>query len=460
MNLKESLIFSYLKHIKKCKIIQTNWVPKTKDWNEDYYIAHELFRISKNYFKNKYRVSIFDDIVFDKDKVIAPIDAFGISFNRDYTQNIYAVIFELNEEDKKINIKDILEKIFIVAIYFASYFNKINGNIMLMYPHLDYETIKEIGIYYSDIKEIFRQVSLSFEVNILINEEFQEKVVKKLEKECFNIDEDEEEVYLKSLKLQRQLSSIIKNNIVKSDTIESDTIKKIDDLTEKTIKSNVNREVSNKIEIEVVKDLEEENEWYSESIIEESNKSQIDKLDIMIDEDIKGILFNNINNISNDEEHNTTKYYMNNRNIKTQLSVDKESITRIIEERNKKLVEDLLRNKKSQKDELNINDDIKIGELVKREFDRLFKQERIPKGEIKKLQEYDYCKKVFGINYPVLREVNMDYSLEEQRRDENGDAIYYGFILTIYDKDYYICSIWSEENRKDFLRWMSFLVND
>lgn len=449
MTLKESLVFSYLKHIKKCKIIQTNWVPKTRDWDEEYDKARELIRISKNYFKNKYRVNIFEHISPDDDIIrLSSIDAFGISFNKDYTQDIYGVICKMNENYKKVTIENILEEIFIISIYFVSYFNKVNGNMIIMCPKLNDEIIREIGTYYFDIKEIFRQVNLSFEVNILINEKFQEEVISKLEKVAFDIDETDEEIYLKSLKLQKQLN------------YRNSYIEESNNCVAKSIKSGAEEETSSAIEIEgiKVKDLEENNSEYGKNDVKETNEKKISKLDITIDEDINGILFDNINNIDDSSENHTTKYYMNNRNVKTQLSVDDDSISKIIEERNRKLVENLLKNKKHEDGEIKDKfEDIKIGELVKKEFDRLFREENIPKGEIRKLQEYDYCRETFGIDYPVLKEVNMQHSLEEQRRDENGNAIYYGFIATIYDKDYYICSVWSEENRKDFLRWMSFL---
>ena len=80
----------------------------------------------------------------------------------------------------------------------------------------------------------------------------------------------------------------------------------------------------------------------------------------------------------------------------------------------------------------------------------------IPKGEMRKLQELDYSKTTFGINYPVLKKVDLNNPLEEQRRDINGEAIYYGFIASIYEEDYYICSCFSENNRKEFLKWLSF----
>lgn len=181
-----------------------------------------------------------------------------------------------------------------------------------------------------------------------------------------------------------------------------------------------------------------------------------------MNEDTNALLLNDINGNYDtehldEEKHNnhTTAYYMNKHKVKTQLSVDSSSINKIIEERNKRIVKELLESKATR----NINEkfeDLKISELIKSELNRLFEQQKLSRGEVKKLQEFEYSNKTFGISYPVLRKVNVNYSLEEQRRDKKGNAIYYGFISSIYGEDYYICSQWNENNRINFLRYLSF----
>jgi len=473
MTLEESLIFSYLKHIKKCKIVQSNWIPTAKSWNVNTNKADELIRISKNYFKNKYRISIFNNIDSYKDLVPNNVVGFGITFNDDYTQDIYGVIGEFKQNYDDISIEEILEKIFYISINFINYFNKASGNIIFMCPNLNYDTIEKLGLYYFDIKEIFRQLNISLEVSILLNEQFKEEVLRNLEKICLKIDESEDEIYLKNIKFQKQLNIYSENlkdkKVVQNENEESYKVKEENNYNNEKDNINIKEEQSEIIEIEAVMDYENDNYRYIEDVVEEKiknekplerdvHKNRTSNLDIVIDEDTNKILFDSVNNgVDYSEKNHTTSYYMNKRNVKTQFSVDTDSINKIIEERNKKLIEDLLKSKNIEPNDFNDKyQDIKIGELIKSEFNRLFEEEKIPKGEIRKLQEFDYCKKIFGIKYPVLKEVNMNFSLEEQRRDENGNAIYYGFITTIYDKDYYICSIWGEENRHDFLKWLSF----
>lgn len=476
MTLEESLIFSYLKHIKKCKIVQTNWIQTVESWDISNNKADELIRISKNYFKNKYRMSIFNDVESYKDITPNNVDAFGIAFNNDYTQDIYGVISEFKKNYDDISIEEILEKIFYISMNFINYFNKTNGNIIFMCPNLNYDIIEKLGLYYFDIKEIFRQINVFFEVSILLNEQFKEEVLRNLEDLCLKIDESNEEIYLKNLKFQKQFNLYSSNfkdkkeiEDTKNSNKESYKSEEENNYNKEKDNSKEKKELSKVIEIEAVMNYENHNDRYVEDEIEEklkyknplksdTHEDKKNNLDIVIDEDTNKILFDSVNNSLDYEwKNHTTSYYMNKRNVKTQFSVNTDSINKIIEERNKKFIEEFLKSKNVESNDINDKyQDIKIGELIKCEFNRLFEEEKIPKGEIRKLQEFDYCKKVFGINYPVLKEVNMNFSLEEQRRDENGNSIYYGFITTIYDKDYYICSIWGEENRHDFLKWLSF----
>ncbi len=476
MELERSLVFSYLKHIKKCKIIQTNWLPCINGWNIHSRKGDELIRLAKNYFRNKYRISIFEEIAtlddINKENVV---DAFGISFNEDYTQKMYGVCSCIFKENTTLSKKYVLEKIFLTAIYFISCFNKIEGNIIFLCSSADLELIKNLAALYEDIKEVFSQVKCEFELNIYLNEQFNEEVIKKLNEfpiKDMEIGSDEE--YLKYHRyfnhLNEQNNGEIVNRAYKEENHNHHNKKENNHNDEVFNEKKETNKIYNKtIEIEGIKIQEHddsddnvENEIVQENNIQQS-QVQTGKLDVVIDEDVNDFTFNEENsngdNYSNNYNNNTlkhtTSYYMNKHNVKTQFSVDSNSFNKILEERKKRIVKELLQSETSR----NLNEkyaDIKISELVKNELNRLFEEEKIPIGEIRKLQELDYSVKTFGIQYPVLREVNINKPLEEQRRDNTGTAIYYGFITTIYNRDYYICSAWSEEHRIKFLRYLSF----
>jgi hypothetical protein len=91
---------------------------------------------------------------------------------------------------------------------------------------------------------------------------------------------------------------------------------------------------------------------------------------------------------------------------------------------------------------------IKIGEFVQNNMRKIFEQNLLTKEEILKLQNKEYSKKVFNINYEVLRAKNLDI------QDKNGNNRYY--TKEIFCGNYYLTSQWVENNhREHFNNWLN-----
>ena len=65
-------------------------------------------------------------------------------------------------------------------------------------------------------------------------------------------------------------------------------------------------------------------------------------------------------------------------------------------------------------------------------------------NELKELQEIEFCKRVFGLGFPLL-EKNLQYT-----KDRNGRCRYYSKKIC----GYYICSQWYPQN---FEKWERYL---
>jgi hypothetical protein len=79
---------------------------------------------------------------------------------------------------------------------------------------------------------------------------------------------------------------------------------------------------------------------------------------------------------------------------------------------------------------------------------KIFEQNLLTKEEILKLQNKEYSKKVFNINYEVLRAKNLDI------QDKNGNNRYY--TKEIFCGNYYLTSQWVENNhREHFNNWLN-----
>ena len=96
----------------------------------------------------------------------------------------------------------------------------------------------------------------------------------------------------------------------------------------------------------------------------------------------------------------------------------------------------------------------RIGELVKRQFLRLFSERIINQEEIMRLLTVEYSKKTFELSLPVLRKVTDSQPLIPQLKI-NGHSRYWKSIVELNGSKYVICKEWREEKRKGFLAWLS-----
>ncbi|MDR2870360.1 MAG: hypothetical protein LBV04_07920 [Deferribacteraceae bacterium] len=96
---------------------------------------------------------------------------------------------------------------------------------------------------------------------------------------------------------------------------------------------------------------------------------------------------------------------------------------------------------------------MKVGEYVQTATKELFANRAISKEEITKLLTLEYSKSIFNIPFPILKEVDSNKPLTEQKRDTKGYNRYYNFTLTAYGKQYLLCSQWFEPHYDSFETW-------
>jgi len=95
-----------------------------------------------------------------------------------------------------------------------------------------------------------------------------------------------------------------------------------------------------------------------------------------------------------------------------------------------------------------------IGKIVQNEFITLLKSGIIDNYIINSLQNADYSKQIFDINYPILMSID---SVSESKKgvDHSGVNRYYAKPLNLNGKLYLLTSQWYERNKVKLIQWMT-----
>ena len=91
----------------------------------------------------------------------------------------------------------------------------------------------------------------------------------------------------------------------------------------------------------------------------------------------------------------------------------------------------------------------KIGAYVQRTFRKLIQDDSIDDDEIERLQEKNYSKYTFDINFPFLAKENSPY-----HKKEDG-CRYWKERYPIRGKIYFACSQWFEKSRPYYEEWLN-----
>lgn len=135
--------------------------------------------------------------------------------------------------------------------------------------------------------------------------------------------------------------------------------------------------------------------------------------------------------------------------LESKISIDVKS-SKYIEE-NRDLKNDKIFKPSKRTSENVTNREMKIGQFVQNNMRKVFEQNLLTTNEIENLQNKEYSKKVFNINYEVLRDKNLEI------QDKNGNNRYYN--KEIFCGNYYLTSQWVEHlHRNYFDVWLNEIM--
>lgn len=201
LEMGESLILSWLRHIKKCQLVQTNWKP-SKKWQ-----AYQNGEIEKFFSSAKER---FEKNVFKKNSQRqlmqqAEIDALGVIFDEEGVSALYAVDiayheFGLNYGSTQETIDRITKKMIRTAMVVLSNFSISDAEIIFASPKINPNIYKPLLDRFEVINEISEKNKLGFQFILTANEDFYEEILNPTVNVSKEVS-DTSELFLRSIQL-------------------------------------------------------------------------------------------------------------------------------------------------------------------------------------------------------------------------------------------------------------------
>ena len=178
----ESLFYSWLRHVKECQIVQTNWKVSSQ-WT----LIHEgeltaIKEKTDEFFHNKHGYDIYK-----KNASLTQIiqqgesDAIGISFQNGITKT-YAVDVAfheagLNYGSKEVTVMKIINKCIRTAMCLYGYMDIRNAEIIFASPKINASILDEAKVCVEKAQQLMLNMGYKFVFRIISNDDFKELVL-------------------------------------------------------------------------------------------------------------------------------------------------------------------------------------------------------------------------------------------------------------------------------------------
>lgn len=203
----ESLMLSWLRHAKKCQIVQLNWKPSSSTWElHNQHVIERLLVETSEYFSSKYGLDLFKkNSSYTQLLQQSEIDALGIEINGTVVSQIYGIDVAFHENglnygSKEETISRVLKKMIRTAMVLHGYFNIKEGEILFASPKV-YGIISEpLKQYIRELDAICARLDLHFDFKLICNEDFRDQILNVVMKASKSVS-DMSEIFMRSMQM-------------------------------------------------------------------------------------------------------------------------------------------------------------------------------------------------------------------------------------------------------------------
>ncbi len=203
----ESLFYSWLRHIRRCQIVQTNWKPSSQ-WKPKNENTMELLmtRAAKSFYE-ACGYSVFKKTYsFSQLVRQAEIDALGISLCAE-GMHVYAIDVAFHEGGliygtRQETAMKVVMKCLRAAMCLQVFFDASEGDIIFASPKINKPLLEDIKSCLVTVDTLIKEFDLNYNVRVLANDDFKSEVIKPV-LTLSNAVADTSELFLRSYQLHR-----------------------------------------------------------------------------------------------------------------------------------------------------------------------------------------------------------------------------------------------------------------
>lgn len=202
----ESLCASWLRHVKGCQVVETNWSnsPSWEERNKEK--ISNLYTTVDNFFKEHHGYNVFKDVGEETLLKEAECDVLGVKFQdgKTFAYGIDTAFHSagLGYGDKHESTRRVIKKCTRTAMSILQYTGICDGEIVFVSPKINPSVMDVLEPCIIELDKLLQEVGLDFKIRILANNDFSSEILQPVMEKSTYINDDNE-LFLRSYQLMR-----------------------------------------------------------------------------------------------------------------------------------------------------------------------------------------------------------------------------------------------------------------
>ena len=221
----ESLLLSWLRHVKQCQIVQLNWKPSNSWQISNQGQIEQLMSRARDVFMKQHKRELFGKKPGQSYTQIlrqGEIDVLGIKLSGNKISSIYAVDVAFHEhglhygKSPQDAINRVIKKMIRSTMIVMAYFGTKRGDVIFASPKINPSTFEPLRQAVQHTNEFVQDMKLAFSYKLYANHEFEEHVISPVVLASGEVA-DTSELFMRSIQMYQMFD---KNHRLKKNTRE------------------------------------------------------------------------------------------------------------------------------------------------------------------------------------------------------------------------------------------------